>query len=116
MGAVIEAFRALKKPCKVTLVTDSMICVYTLQSRNKKPKKRKNPDLVEKMLEVTSIHEVAIEWTRGHSGHEENEKCDLLASNALKTQSNPTPEYTMPPVTQPSSDVFGLNFDDTQNG
>lgn len=94
MGAVIEAFRALKKPCKVKLVTDSMICVYTLQSRNKKPKKRKNPDLVEKMLEVTKNHDVTVEWIRGHAGHPENEKCDQMAGDALQNKRNPTPEYT----------------------
>jgi ribonuclease HI len=96
MGAVIEAFRSLKKPCKVKIITDARGGGYTLESRNKKPKKRKNPDLVEKMLKVVTGHELTIEWIRGHAGHPENEKCDQLAGEALRSIHNPTPEYTMP--------------------
>jgi len=95
MGAVIEAFRSLKKPCNVRLVADSMVCVYTLESRNKKPKKRKNPDLVEKMLQALGRHELTMEYVRGHTGHPENERCDQLAGEALQSKRNPTPEYTM---------------------
>jgi len=106
MGAIIEAFRSLKKPCKVKLVTDSMICVYTLRSRNQKPKKRKNPDLVEKMLEAVRGHELILEWIRGHAGHPENEKCDQLAGEALQSKRNPTAEYTASEHTAP---VAGQN-------
>jgi len=103
MGAVIEAFRSLKKPCKVKLVTDSMICIYTLRARNESPlkrKKRKNLDLVEKMLNASEAHEVTWQWIRGHTGHPENEKCDSLAGDALRKKRNPTPEYTMPQLVE----------------
>lgn len=100
MGAVIEAFHSLKKPCHVRLVTDSMVCIHALESRNKKPKKRKNPDLVEKMLKALGRHELTTEHIRGHTGHPENERCDQLANEALLAKRNPTPEYTMPPAGQ----------------
>jgi len=96
MGAIIEAVRSLKKPCKVKLVTDSMVCVYALRGRNRKPRKRKNPDLVEKMLGAAGGHELTIEHVHGHAGHLENERCDQLAGEALQARRNPTPEYTMP--------------------
>jgi ribonuclease HI len=102
MGAVIEAFRALKKPCRVRLVTDSMVCVHTLNSVGKKPKKRKNPDLVEKMLKAADGHELSIEYVRGHAGHPENERCDWLAGEALREGRNPTAEYALPTDALPS--------------
>jgi len=114
MGAIIEALRSLKKPCKVKLVTDSMVCVYALRNRNRKPEKRKNPDLVKKMLGAAGGHELTIEHVRGHAGHLENEKCDQLAGEALQAKRNPTPEYTAPvagqnlPAVAAELPLFGL--------
>lgn len=38
-----------------------------------------NPDLWEELLELLEIHEVEIDWIKGHNGHPENERCDALA-------------------------------------
>jgi len=45
----------------------------------------KNRDLWERLLELTSRHEVEWAWTRGHAGHPENELVDSLALEARRT-------------------------------
>lgn len=38
-----------------------------------------NPDLWERLLELTATHKVTLSWIKGHAGHEYNERCDALA-------------------------------------
>jgi len=38
-----------------------------------------NRDLWARLLELCEIHAVHFEWVRGHNGHRENERCDMLA-------------------------------------
>ena len=40
-----------------------------------------NPDLWEKLLELTDIHDVEYVWIKGHAGHPYNERCDTMAQN-----------------------------------
>ena len=40
----------------------------------------KNPDLWERLYELTLIHKVKFVWIKGHNGHEYNERCDGLAT------------------------------------
>ncbi len=90
MTAVIEALRALKEPCTVTLTTDSKYVCDSINQRwvyawkrngwkksNKKP--ALNIDLWEEMLDLLDIHDVTFCWVKGHNGHEYNERCDRLA-------------------------------------
>lgn len=84
MMAVISALESLKKPCSVELFTDSMILVYLLNGRGKKPSKRANPDLVQRIIQLMQIHQIEAKWVKGHSGHPENERCDELAMLAIK--------------------------------
>ena len=82
--AVIEGLRALKEPCEVDVVSDSS---YVTKGINewlsgwikKDFKKVKNPDLWRDYIEVASGHSIKGIWVRGHNGHEENERCDILA-------------------------------------
>jgi len=93
--AAIAGLEALKEPCRVTLYSDSQYLVNAIEKgwaqrwqangwmRNKK-EKAVNPDLWEKLLELCSIHKVQFEWLRGHAGHDENERCDELATAAAR--------------------------------
>ena len=45
-----------------------------------------NPDLWDVLLQICDRHEVSFKWVRGHSGHEENERCDRLAKLAAQRQ------------------------------
>lgn len=95
LTAAIMGLSALKEPCKVRLVTDSKYVADGItkgwaqswqkngwRKADKKP--ALNPDLWEKLLELIKIHNVTIEWVKGHAGHPENERCDQLAVNFYK--------------------------------
>jgi ribonuclease HI len=93
LTAVLEALRALKGSCSVSLYTDSRylkdgITAWIKQwkkngwmSRNRTPVK--NQDLWTALDEVMQKHDIEWHWVKGHSGHPENERCDQLARNAL---------------------------------
>jgi len=94
MMAVIEALRQLKRPCRITVYTDSK---YVMQGMtewvsgwirrnwiNSQKKPVLNRDLWEKILELSKAHQIEWKWVQGHAGHPENERCDRLARNALK--------------------------------
>ena len=42
----------------------------------------KNIDLWKRLLVAKEPHEVTFHWVRGHAGHEYNERCDKLATQA----------------------------------
>lgn len=82
--AVIEGLRALKEPCDVDIISDSSYVVKGINEWlegwvKRDFKKVKNPDLWEEYLEVSKSHKINAIWVRGHDGHVENERCDLLA-------------------------------------
>lgn len=93
MMAVIEALRLLKRPCKIIVTTDSQYVMKGMtlwihgwikknwQNTQKKPVL--NKDLWEEMLKLSKPHEIQWEWVKGHQGHLENERCDVLAREAL---------------------------------
>ena len=101
--AIVESLDVLKRPCKVTVWSDSQYVVNTMskgwihswQKKNwiksdKKPVK--NIDLWKRMLEVAQPHDVTYQWLRGHTGHEENERCDVLAKEAASGTNLPADE------------------------
>lgn len=91
--AVIEALRALKRPCRVVLHTDSQYVqkgitewIHNWKKRgwktaDKKPVK--NADLWKMLDETQSLHEMDWRWVKGHAGHPENEKADQLANQGV---------------------------------
>lgn len=92
LTAVIEALRALKVPCEVTVTTDSKyVCdainqgwVYSWKKNGWKRGKNKpalNPDLWQTLLDELDKHKVEFIWVKGHNGHPYNERCDALAVN-----------------------------------
>ncbi len=86
LTAAIEGLSKLKEPCEVTLYSDSKYLtdaylegwIYGWEKKNYKGVK--NPDLWQKMLELTRVHKVSFVWVKGHNGHEYNERCDALAT------------------------------------
>jgi ribonuclease HI len=92
LTAVIEALNALKRPCAVTLSTDSRYVMDGLtkwihgwrrngwKTASKQPVK--NADLWQALVEATARHKIAWEWVKGHAGHPDNERADRLASDA----------------------------------
>jgi ribonuclease HI len=93
--AVIAALEALKEPCRVTLHSDSQYVVNAMTQgwarrwrangwkRNQR-EEAVNPDLWERLLDLCDQHQVEFQWLRGHSGIDENERCDQLAVDAAR--------------------------------
>lgn len=95
LTAAIRGLAALKEPCEVRLVTDSKYVADGITKNWAKTwqkngwiksdkKKALNSDLWEELLRLTEIHDVKIEWVKGHAGHPENERCDRLAVEYYK--------------------------------
>ncbi len=92
--AAIRALESLKRPCKVTLFTDSVYVQKGIsewlanwkrrgwKTADKKPVK--NADLWRRLDAATQGHEICWRWVRGHSGHPENELVDALAREAIQ--------------------------------
>lgn len=90
LTAVIEGLKALNRPCKVRITTDSQYVVNGItkgwaekwRSNNwiksdKKP--AQNKELWEELLNQLARHDYEFKWIKGHAGHPENERCDALA-------------------------------------
>lgn len=81
--AVAQALEALKSPCNVLVRSDSMIVVNLLNGTGKKPSKRANQDLVQRVVKAMQPHQVRSVWVRGHNGDPDNERCDQLAAQLV---------------------------------
>jgi len=90
MQAVIEALKALKKPCLVKIHSDSALIINAFQQgwiknwqkrgwrkSNKKPVE--NKELWQDMLKAMQPHDVLWIKVKGHAGIELNERADQLA-------------------------------------
>ena len=87
--AAIEALKALKKPCRVQLWTDSNYVRDGItkwihgwrrngwKTADKKPVK--NAELWQALLDACAPHRIDWHWVKGHAGHPENERADALA-------------------------------------
>lgn len=91
--AVIAGLEALNRPCDVEIYSDSQYVVnafnqHWIEGWIKKGWKRgknepvKNVDLWKRLLEVKGKHQVKFIWVKGHDGHPQNERCDMLATSA----------------------------------
>jgi len=90
--AAIEGLRALKRPCRVTLSTDSRYVMDGLTKWIKGWQKNgwktaakqpvKNAELWQALLDAAKPHRIDWVWVKGHAGHPDNERCDKLASDA----------------------------------
>lgn len=93
--AAIQGFLALKEPCEVEITTDSEYVLHGITKWIVKWKRRQwwrkrepvaNADLWMELDALNSMHRTTWVWTRGHAGHEDNTRCDLLAQTAAATQ------------------------------
>ena len=96
LTAVIEALKALKKPCNVTLYTDSRYVMdgvnewlpnWKLNGWRTSNKKTpvKNVDLWQLLESLIENHKIKWIWVKGHNGHPENERVDKLAREQAKS-------------------------------
>ena len=87
---VISGLESLKESCIVSVFTDSQYIANAFlkdwlvswqkngwKTAAKKPVK--NRELWERLLIQANRHKLSWNWIRGHAGHPENERCDVLA-------------------------------------
>ena len=93
LSAAIEALRALKRPARVRIHTDSTYVKDGITKwivnwkrngwRTAAKKPVKNVDLWQDLDDALKDHDVEWHWVKGHAGHPENERADALARNAV---------------------------------
>jgi ribonuclease HI len=96
LTAVLEGLRALQRPCRIELYSDSQYVLNGLKSWMKGWKKNgwrkgkngkeeiKNVEIWKQLDQAIAIHDVHFHHVYGHSGHPENERCDQLAVAAAE--------------------------------
>ena len=93
--AVIEALKLLKFECDVKIYSDSAYVVnafnqgwiYNWQKNNWKTAGKdpvKNRELWEELYNLTQKHKIEFIKVKGHSDNEFNNRCDFLATTAIK--------------------------------
>ena len=96
LQAVIEALRALNRPCQVDVYLDSEYVRQGITTwmtggkargwRTAVKKPVKNEDLWRTLDELLtqSTHSIAWHWVKGHSGDPGNERADTLANEGVR--------------------------------
>jgi len=99
--AAIAALEALTRPSEITVVTDSNYLRHGItewihrwrrngwKTSGKKPVK--NADLWERLDAAEARHKVKWHWVKGHSGHDQNERADQLAREAIRALKRDAP-------------------------
>ncbi len=94
--AVLEALKLLKEKCIVKVYSDSAYVVNAFNQKwlenweknNWKTSGKslvKNKELWEELYSLVKKHEVEFIKVKGHSDNEFNNRCDFLATSAIKT-------------------------------
>jgi len=94
LTAVIESLKNLNKPCELIITTDSKYVKNGITEwihnwkkngwRTAAKKEVKNKELWIELNSLIQIHSITWDWVKGHSGHPENERADLLANVAIE--------------------------------
>jgi ribonuclease HI len=88
--AVIEGLKALKRPCKVDVYSDSAYVVNAFSQnwigkwikngwKNSAKAEVANSDLWKELIDLTAVHTVTFHKVKGHADNEFNNRCDELA-------------------------------------
>ncbi len=101
--SVIVGLEALKSASRVTVYSDSRYVVDAVSKRwldswqahnwvRKEAGPVKNADLWQRLVPLLEFHDVTFQWVRGHTGVAGNERCDQLATEALRKDDLPPDE------------------------
>ena len=80
-----SAVMTLFLSCQINTILSS---IYTKHRDKKIPLANsllRRVTLWERLLKLSRRHDIEWVWVRGHAGHSENERCDALARNAIKS-------------------------------
>jgi ribonuclease HI len=117
LTAAIRGLEALTQPCHVTVFSDSQYLVKSLAQgwarrwrakgwRRREGETVPNWELWRRLLELCEEHDTTWRWVEGHAGHQENERCDELATTAAAGSDLPPDHaYEHPSVPEPGGAV-----------
>lgn len=97
--AVLETLKYFKEPSELTIVSDSMYVVNTINEGwakkwfEEKDFSKSNLDIWFKILELLDFHKVTMVWTKGHANDNMNNRVDELAQFASTCLNLPEDEY-----------------------
>lgn len=93
LTAAIEALRALKRPTRVRLFTDSKYVMQGIETwihgwkkngwRTSDKKPVKNMDLWQALDALAAAQQIEWRWVKGHSGDPGNERADALSNEGI---------------------------------
>jgi ribonuclease HI len=88
LSAVIEALKAIKRSCPITIFTDSQYVKRGITEWidgwiKKNWKNVKNVDLWQELYPLNKQYDIDWQWVRGHNGDKYNERADELANLAI---------------------------------
>ena len=93
LPAAFEALRALKRPTRVRLFTDSKYVMQGIETwihgwkkngwRTSDKKPVKNMDLWQALDALAALQRVEWRWVKGHSGDPGNERADALSNDGI---------------------------------
>ncbi len=95
LTAVLEALKALKEPCSVTVHTDSAYIHNAFEKgwinkwlvngwKNASKQPVENQDIWKAILQAARDHRVSYKKVKGHADDKYNNICDALARKAIK--------------------------------
>lgn len=79
--AATRALELLKRPCEVTLYSDSAYLIRTMKGEYRR---KTNLEYWKRLDEAIGDHIVEWNWVQGHDGNSENERADKLAYQAAR--------------------------------
>jgi ribonuclease HI len=90
LTAVIEAIRALTKPCDIQVITDSTYVISGAKAMRKwlAKKNLKNRDLWLQLIDIGNKggHKIQFTHVMGHTGDVMNERCDKIAKEQIRKE------------------------------
>jgi ribonuclease HI len=96
LTAAIRGLSAIKESCEVEVITDSEYVKNGITKwihgwkrngwKNSSKKPVVNQDLWAELDRLVSTHDTHWTWTKGHADHEDNNRCDELATQAARDQ------------------------------
>ena len=94
LTAAIKALEQIKGKCEIDIFSDSKYVVMGMTEwivgwkkkgwKGSKKEPVKNQELWKRLDKLCNFHIVKWHWIKGHNGHPENEKCDVLAKREIE--------------------------------
>ncbi len=98
LQAAVEALKALTRPCRITIISDSKYVVkgmtewiHNWKKKGWKTAGNKPVSNLERWQALDTLaakHDVRWQWVKGHAGHEGNERADELARKGIPVSSD----------------------------